>query len=418
VINRPLVRLFLKGLTLMPDHQLIILAAIIILLFGLFSKAAERTMITAPMVFVSVGLLLGPLGLSWLHVDMEAEVTQLLAEITLIIILFVDASFIQLHNIKNRLHGLPARLLLIGLPLTMILGAGIAVLLFPQFNMWLLVVLALILSPTDAALGQAVVKSEKVPSNIRDSISAESGLNDGISLPPIFVCLAVISSGLGYVSPEDHWTSFMAMQLTFGPIIGGLIGFLGGKLVELAHQRDWMDTVFQRLMCLSLAILAYTSAESLEGNGFIAAFCAGLFLGVKNPKVRERIQEFGETEGQMLTLFVFVILGLIIIPAFAPYWDYQALIYALLSLTVIRILPVFICLIGTGLSTYSKFFIAWFGPRGIASILYLLIAIEQIGADGHEYVLSIIVLTVLLSIFAHGITAVSMSNKFAKEDKS
>lgn len=398
----------------MLDHQLIFLAAIIILLFGVFSKVAERSIITAPMVFVSIGLILGPLGLSWLHVQTDANGIQFLAELTLIIILFVDASFIKLTNIKSRLKGLPARLLLIGLPLTMVLGATIAFLLFPATDIWLLVVLALILSPTDAALGQAVVKSEKVPTNIRDSISAESGLNDGISLPPIFVCLAVIASGLGHISSEDHWLTFMAMQLTLGPLVGGAIGHIGGRVIEFAHQRDWMDTVFQRLTCLSIAILAYACAELFEGNGFIAAFCAGLFLGVKDIKVRERIQEFGETEGQMLTLFIFVILGLIIIPAFAPFWDFKALIYAILSLTVIRIVPVFICLIGTGLTSYSKFFIAWFGPRGIASILYLLIAIDKIGRTGHEYILSIIVLTVLLSIFAHGMTAVSMSNHFKK----
>ncbi len=399
----------------MLDHQLIFLAAAIILLFGLFSKVAERSIITAPMVFVSIGLILGPLGFSWLHVNTDTNGIQLLAELTLIIILFVDASFIKLTNIKSRLKGLPARLLLLGLPLTMVLGSAIAILLFPATDIWLLVVLALILSPTDAALGQAVVKSEKVPTNIRDSISAESGLNDGISLPPIFVCLAVIASGLGHISPQDHWFTFMAMQLSLGPLIGGVIGHIGGRVIEFAHKKDWMDSIFQRLTCLSIAILAYACAELFEGNGFIAAFCAGLFLGVKDIKVRERIQEFGETEGQMLTLFVFVILGLIIIPAFAPFWDFNALIYALLSLTVIRIVPVFICLIGSGLTTYSKFFIAWFGPRGIASILYLLIAIDKIGSTGHEYILSIIVLTVLLSIFAHGMTAVSMSNRFKRD---
>jgi len=398
----------------MQDHQLIVLCAIIILFFGLFSKVAERSVITAPMVFVSIGLLLGPLGLSLLHVDIEAEAIQLLAEITLVIILFVDASFISLTDIKSRLQGLPSRLLLLGLPLTMVLGSITALLLFPGYDVWLLVVLALILSPTDAALGQAVVKSPKVPRNIRDSISTESGLNDGISLPPIFVCLAVIASGLGHISNEGQWYTFMALQLTLGPLIGSGIGFFGGRMIEFAHKRDWMDTVFQRLTCLSIAILAYAVAELFEGNGFIAAFCAGLFLGVKNTNVRARIQEFGETEGQMFTLFVFVILGVIIIPDFAPQWDLKALIYAVLSLTVIRIVPVFICLIGSGLSNYSKFFIAWFGPRGIASILYLLIALEQIGRTGHEYILSIIVLTVLLSIFAHGITAVSMSNHFKK----
>lgn len=401
----------------MHEHQLFVLAAVLILSFGLFSKLAQRSIITAPMVFVSIGIALGPLGLSWLHVEVDAEAIQFLAELTLIIILFVDASFISLTGIQARLKGLPARLLLLGLPLTMVLGTLIAFLFYPQVDIWMLAALALILSPTDAALGQAVVKSESVPSSIRDSISTESGLNDGISLPPIFVCLAVIASGLGHVSPQDNWASFMALQLTIGPIVGGAVGFFGGKLIEFSHKRNWMDIVFQRLTCVAIAILAYTLAEHFSGNGFIAAFCSGLFLGVKNIKVRERIQEFGETEGQMLTLFVFVILGLIIIPAFSPFWDLRALGYALLSLTIIRIIPVFICLIGTGLDNYSKFFIAWFGPRGVASILYLLIAIDQIGSEGNEEVFAIIVLTVLLSIFAHGITAVSMSNHFKKRIK-
>ncbi len=398
----------------MLDHQLIILAAIIILFFGIFSKAAERSFITAPMVFVSIGLLLGPLGFSWLNIEVATTSIQFLAELTLIIILFVDASLIKLSNIKTRLQGLPARLLLLGLPLTMIFGALLALGLYPETDIWLLLLLALILSPTDAALGQAVVKSNTVPDKIRDSISAESGLNDGIALPPIFICLAVIASGLGHLSPEIHWLHFVSLQLTLGPLIGSAVGYFGGKLIEYAYQRDYMDTVFQRLTCLSLAIIAFVFAEYCEGNGFIAAFCAGLFLGVENVKLRERIQEFGETEGQLLTLFVFVILGLIIIPKSYLFWDLTALIYALLSLTIIRIIPVFICLIGSGLSNYSKFFIAWFGPRGVASILYLLITIDQIGQTGHERILAVIVLTVLLSIFAHGMTAVSMSKRFAK----
>ncbi len=399
----------------MHDHEIIILTVLLIFVFGLVSKVAENSPISAPMFFVFVGLLLSPLGLGIYHLDItetDSGIIKLIAELTLVIILFVDASFIHLKNLRARLAGLPTRLLLIGLPLTMIFGTLVAMGMFPETSIWLLAMLALILSPTDAALGQAVVKSPAVPCKIRESISAESGLNDGISLPPIFVCLAVIASGTGHISEDDHWLTFMAMQLTLGPLVGAFVGHFGGKLIQYAHDKQWMNEVFQRLTCLSIAILAYAFAESVHGNGFIAAFCAGLFLGVHNESVRERIQEFGETEGQMLTLFVFLIFGLAFVPTLAPYWDLMALFYALLSLTVIRIIPVFICLIGSGLNNYSKLFIAWFGPRGIASILYLLIAIDQIGKQGNEKVFAIIVLTVLLSTFAHGMSAIAMSNKF------
>ncbi|TPH15900.1 cation:proton antiporter [Litorilituus lipolyticus] len=400
----------------MHDHQAIILTALLILIFGLFSKLADNSPITGPMFFATIGLLCSPLGFNVISVEQDSASIKLIAELTLIIILFVDASFIELKHLKARLQGLPARLLILGLPMTMLLGSMLALLILPEYSIWSVVLLALILSPTDAALGQAVVKSESVPVKVRESISTESGLNDGISLPPIFICLAVIASGTGHISSEDHWLKFVALQLLLGPAIGALVGVIGGKLIDYANDKAWMNDVFQRLTCLSIAILAYSFAESVSGNGFIAAFCSGLFLSIKNVGVRARIQEFGETEGQLLTLFVFLIFGLVFVPTFAPFWDVSVFIYALLSLTVIRILPVFICLWGAGLDNYSKIFIAWFGPRGIASILYLLIAIDQIGIQGNEKIFSVIVLTVLMSVFTHGITAVSMSNKFSKKE--
>ncbi len=396
----------------MLEHQALMLTASLILIFGLFSKLAEKSPISAPMFFVSIGILASPLFLGVFELSLDAELTRLLAEITLIIILFTDASFITLQDLKNQLKGLPVRLLLIGLPLTMILGTITATWVFPHVDIWLLALLALILSPTDAALGQAVVNSKKVPLKVRESISVESGLNDGIALPPIFVCIAVIASGQGEMSDNGYWLKFMSLQLLLGPIIGALVGYVGGRLVDYAHKKDWMAVVFQRLASISIALLAYALAETIGGNGFIAAFFSGLFLGVKNIHVRARIQEFAETEGQMLTLFVFLLLGLIAVPIYAPFWDINALIYALLSLTVIRMLPVFICLIGSDLNNYSKFFIAWFGPRGIASILYLLIATNALGIEKYKEVLSVIVLTVLLSVFAHGITAVAMTKRF------
>ena len=396
----------------MLEHQALTLTALLILVFGLFSKLAEKSPISAPMFFVGIGILASPLFLGLFELSLDAELTRLLAEVTLIIILFTDASFITLQDLKNQLKGLPVRLLLIGLPLTMALGTITATWIFPHVDIWLLALLALILSPTDAALGQAVVSSKKVPLKVRESISVESGLNDGIALPPIFVCLAVIASGQGEMSDNAYWFKFMSLQLLLGPIIGALVGYIGGRLVDYAHEKNWMAIVFQRLASISIALLAYALAETIGGNGFIAAFFSGLFLGVKNTHVRARIQEFGETEGQMLTLFVFLLLGLIAVPIYAPFWDLNALIYALLSLTVIRMLPVFICLIGSDLNNYSKFFIAWFGPRGIASILYLLIATNQLGIEKYKDILSVIVLTVLLSIFAHGITAVAMTKRF------
>jgi sodium/hydrogen antiporter len=327
-------------------------------------------------------------------------------------VLFVDASTINLRSLIRE-RGLPFRLLLIGLPLTMVLGLLLARLLFVDMNIWALSLMAFILSPTDAALGQAVVTSDVVPENIKQAINVESGLNDGIALPPILVCLAGLSVAATEQASVHYWIAFTLKQFLFGPLVGGLVGWLGGMLVDKASQAGWMNSTFQRLTSASLAVLAFALAEMLHGNGFIAAFFGGLMLGTHTPIVRERIQEFGEAEGQQLQLFIFLLLGLILVPRAAGYWDSRAWLYALLSLSVIRMLPVALSLAGTNLAWPSIAFIGWFGPRGIASILYLLMAVIEIGVAGHEQMISIAVLTVLLSIFLHGITAVPLSRLYA-----
>ncbi|WP_371372302.1 cation:proton antiporter [Thalassotalea aquiviva] len=396
----------------MHDHQALIVTAFLILVFGLVSKLSEKSPITAPMFFLAAGILFSFIGLFDVHVEMGLIKT--LAELTLIIILFVDASLIKFDKLGQALSGIPTRLLAIGLPLTMILGSVIGSLLFPHWSIWLIVLIALILSPTDAALGQAVIKSEKVPKNIRDSVSIESGLNDGIALPPILVCIAALSAPDGMLPEGGNWFNYLFLQLTLGPLIGALIGWGGGKAIEFASKRDWMAPTFQQLSSVSLAIVAFAFAELFHGNGFISAFFAGLILAVQTKDIRHRIQEFGEAEGQLFSLSIFFLLGLVAVPTFFPYWNMQTFIYALLSLTLIRMLPVFLSLQGTQLSTSKKLFVGWFGPRGIASVLYLLIVIAELGSTGYEEALSVVVLTVILSTFLHGISATFLTNKISR----
>lgn len=402
----------------MHDHEALILSALLILLYGLVSNIAQRSPITAPIAFLGIGLLLSPSVLNVFTVDLNTDFLKVVAEATLIIILFVDATMIQFTKLRSVLAGVPARLLGIGLPLTMILGAIVASFLFPDLSFWSVALLALILSPTDAALGQAVVKSNDVPLNIRNSVSVESGLNDGIALPPILICIAVLASGATSLEGDGHWLEYIALQLTLGPLIGAGVGLYGGRLIEYAASRNWMEPVFQSLSVLSLSLLSFAAAEMVHGNGFIAAFCAGLMLGVRSHDVRERIQEFGEAQGQMLSLSIFLLVGLVAIPVFSDYWGWEAWLYAVLSLTVIRMLPVYISLTGSGLDTYSKLFIGWFGPRGIASLLYLLIVIADLGVTGYEQELAVIVLTVILSTFLHGVTALPLSNRFVGRESS
>lgn len=397
----------------MHEFPIIIFAALLTFIFGLFSRLSERSPITAPMVFVAVGVLVSPFGFDALKAGINAPLVRIIAEVTLVLVLFVDASTINLPELIRE-RGIPFRLLFIGLPLTMLLGVLLADLIFDQMNIWLIALMAFILSPTDAALGQAVVSSPVVPENIKQAINVESGLNDGIALPPILVCIAALSTPAAEHSGVQYWVGFTMKQFIFGPLLGGLVGWAGGGLVDRASRAGWMNSTFQRLTAGSLAVLAYALAEMFHGNGFIAAFFGGLMLGTHTHIVRERIQEFGEAEGQQLQLFVFLLLGLILVPKMAGYWDGRAWLYAILSLTVIRMLPVAISLFGTKLTWPSIAFIGWFGPRGIASILYLLLVFINLGLSGYEQMMAIIVLTILLSIFLHGITAVPLSRVYAE----
>jgi len=395
------------------DIPALIFAAAMIFVYGLFSKAADRSPLTAPMFFVAVGILVGPAGLGLFRVHIDLEALHTLTEATLVLILFVDASTIDLKKLLAE-RAIPMRLLLIGLPLTMLLGTLLAYPLYPGVDIWLLLLMALILSPTDAALGQAVILSTQVPERVRRWISVESGLNDGIALAPIFACLAVLSLDAG--AAQTSWWLFLLRQILLGGLVGGAVGWLGGYLVGHASARGWMNHSFQQLVSGSLAVLCFALAEAVHGNGFIAAFAGGLMLGadIHSTRLRERIQEFGEAFGQQLILFVFLVFALAMVPLTLPYWDSTAWAYALLSLSLARMLPVALSLAGSRLDWPTVLFVGWFGPRGIASVLYLLLVVHQLGFAGYERILSVIVLTVLLSVFLHGATAVPLSRRYGR----
>lgn len=398
----------------MNEYSILVFAAIILFVYGLFSHLSERSPISAPAVFVTIGMIAGPLGFDLIEAGLTAQAVRVVAEVTLVLVLFVDASTIDIRLFARR-TSLPLRLLLIGLPLTMGLGVAMAAPLFRDMSLLLVTMMAFILSPTDAALGQPVMTSRVVPEEIKEAINVESGLNDGIVLPPILACIAALSPETPEHSGTAYWLLFVAKQFLFGPLLGAVVGFVGGLAIDRASGRGWMTGTFQRLAAWSLAVMAYSLAEAFHGNGFIAAFFGGLALHVNNPAVREQIQEFGEAEGQQLALIIFLLFGVAAVPKAVPYLDGRAWLYAILSLTVIRMLPVALSLIRTKLSWFSVAFIGWFGPRGIASVLYLLIVVNELGLKGYEQMLSIVVLTVLLSVYLHGLTAVPLSRLYASE---
>ncbi len=400
----------------MSPVELASLAAALLLFAGI-SRRAEHSPLTPPIFFVAVGLLAGPAGLGWIALDGAEHGVHLLAELTLVLVLFTDAARIDLACLRRE-ESLPARLLGVGMPLTIAAGALAAATVLPGFGPWECLLLAAILAPTDAALGQAVVSNPRVPVRIRQSLNVESGLNDGIALPLVLV-LAMLGGAREEAAPVGEWLRFAALQVTLGPATGALVGWVGGRGIERGATAGWISSSFQRLSGLGLAVLAFAGAELVGGNGFIAAFVAGLTLGNTARTVCSRIYDFGEAEGQLLTLLVFVVFGALMVPeAVAALRDgpggvAPALAYAALSLSVVRMLPVALALLGAGLRPASVAFLGWFGPRGLASILFALLIVEERGGAAAEQIQAIVVLTVLASTLAHGVTAFPLASRYA-----
>ena len=386
--------------------------AVFILAFGVVSKRLAKTIITPPMVFVGFGILTGPAGLGLLDLSVESEVVRALAEATLVLVLFIDASRID-FSLLRRSYQLPLRMLSIGLPLTMALGTVGAFALFDGLGWWGAAVAAAILAPTDAALGQAVVSNPRVPVRIRQALNVESGLNDGIALP--FVLFFIHGAHAGQdAHTSGYWVEFVGLQLVLGPLVGAAVGYFGGRMVDGATRSGWMNHSFQQLSAIALALLAFAGAETVHGNGFIAAFVAGLVLGNTAKTICTCLIDFAEAEGQLLALLAFMVFGAAEIgPALAGV-SATLLIYALLSLTLIRMLPVSLSLIGSGLGTRTHLFLGWFGPRGLASILYVFLVLEGADVAGRDQIFSLVIITVLLSVFAHGLSAWPFSNAYAR----
>ncbi len=387
--------------------------ALFVLGYGLVSKRLEGTIVTPPIVFVTIGLLFGSGSLAVLSMHIDQRVIHVLAELTLVLVLFGDAARIDLRALRTEL-GLPVRLLGIGMPLTIVLGALAAKLVLPQVTWFEAAALGAILAPTDAALGQAVVSAPSVPLRIRQALNVESGLNDGIALPIVLIFAALASMGGGEARTASEWVWFAALQVTLGPLAGVLVAWVGGRLITWSENRGWMNSRFARLAGIALALLSFASAQQIGGNGFIAAFVAGITLGNSQRDKCEYLYEFLEAEGQLLVLLVFLLLGVSLAWPAIDQGDGRMWLYAVLSLTVVRMVPVAISMIGSGLRGPSVVFLGWFGPRGLASLLFAILILEEAALPHGELVFNVVILTVLGSVFTHGITAAPAAERYGQ----
>jgi NhaP-type Na+/H+ or K+/H+ antiporter len=377
--------------------------------WGTMSARMERFDVTAPITFVLAGLLLthGPLAV--LGVAPSNELVKGLAEFTLALVLFSDASRVGLHELRAD-SGLYVRLLGIALPLTIGLGTLLALTLTGT-SVWLALLVGAALAPTDAALGAGMMANPVVPARIRRLINVESGLNDGIATPFVSVAIAGAATG-GHVA--GHGPAKALTELAVGIFIGVVVGGAGGLLVNAARQRGWAAEGFAGSAVLGLAVCAYAFAVAVHGNGFIAAFIGGLAFGTTGGRRGEPLVPFVEETGALVSLLVWLAFGAIAVVPTLETLTWQMVLYAILSLTVVRMAPVAVALVGARLGWATVTLVAWFGPRGLASVVFALLALEELGGPAVGRAVAVITITVLLSVVVHGATAEPLAVRYAK----
>jgi NhaP-type Na+/H+ or K+/H+ antiporter len=385
--------------------------ALALLAFASVSGRLDGTPITGPMVFTAVGLLVGADTLGLVDPSVSSEAVKLLAEATLALVLFGDASRIHLGALRDEVS-IPARLLGIGLPLTLAAGFGVGLVLLGALSWPEALLLAVILAPTDAALGQAVVTLPRLPTRVRQGLNVESGLNDGICVPLFFIVLAIAQADAGEVSDV---TAFRLVVEAIGyGIVGGVIaGTLAASVVVLGRRHRFVDDEWLQIVPLAAAVLAYSVADGLGGSGFIAAFVGGMVFGGLRRRHGGEVGYLIEELGGVLNSITFIVFGAVMLgPALHDVtWAIAA--YAVLSLTLVRMLPVAIAMVGTDARRPTVGFLGWFGPRGLASIVFAVILIEEGGLPHDNVITTAVVITIGLSVLAHGLTAAPLANRYA-----
>ena len=382
-------------------------ATLAILLVAVVSGKIERTSLTTSMLVVALGLA----GSLAFDLDVEPEQGAALAflEITLALVLFSDATRIDLTALRRH-YEWPQRMLLIGLPLAVAAGAILAGV-TTGMSLGLALLVGVILAPTDAALAEPVLTTPELPRRIRQAVNVESGLNDGLALPALFLAVALIEAEEG-LSAADVFLPFLKLGIG---IAGGLVfGVAGAAILGRAMATGWMGPSYRRIAIAALALATFSGTELAGGSGFVAAFLGGMIFAARCRRMAEGLFDFVENESSLLVLIAFLMFGagpvrdLIASPPQTSSW-----LIALGSLLLVRPLAIWISLLGRKLEYQTRLFFGWFGPRGLASFVFLLVAAEEL-TELPEGIVEIVYLTVALSVLLHGMTAYPASMALAR----
>jgi NhaP-type Na+/H+ or K+/H+ antiporter len=381
--------------------------------FSVIAGRVERSAVSCPMIFIAFGLVAGPVGLGFLDLDIHTVELRVIADLTLALVLFIDASNADLKTLRRHAT-IPRRMLLLGLPLSIALGVFVGTLIFPEIALFELCVLATILAATDAALGKGVVTNEAVPARIREGLNVESGLNDGLCVPVLFVFLALATGTTGEGGGGELAVKLVMEEIGIGVAVAVVIVMVAVPMLRFCARRNWLTDVWRQIPVVTLALGCFATAQTLHGSGYIAAFVGGLLFGYFAKERTHKLILAGEGIAELLAMLTWVVFGAAVVGQYWAHMTWEVVVYSLLSLTVIRMLPVILALTGTGETFETKAFLAWFGPRGLASIVFLII----VGAENlasESVLIPTVVCTVSLCVIAHGITANPWAKRLARK---
>jgi len=390
--------------------------AVFAFMFSVVAGRIERSTITGPIIFIAFGLIAGPVGLGFLNIEVKAVELRVVADLTLALVLFIDAANADLSTLRSHAR-IPVRMLMIGLPLCIALGAGVGMVVFPDIALVELCILATMLAATDAALGKGVVTNKAVPARIREGLNVESGLNDGLCVPVLLLFLA-LATGVG----GDNGSSVLALKLVakeigIGMGVAVVFTLVGVKLISICAERGWFTDIWKQIPVVTLALACFATAQTLHGSGYIAAFVGGLLFGHFAKEHTHKLVMAGEGIAELLAMLTWLLFGSGVVGQYWTGMTLDVVIYSLLSLTLIRMLPNIIALTGTGEKLETKLFLAWFGPRGLASIVFLIIVGNE-NLPSEPVLIRTVLCTVTLCVIAHGLTANAWAKGIARRLKS
>jgi NhaP-type Na+/H+ or K+/H+ antiporter len=365
---------------------------------ALLSGIARRSFLSLTAVFVVVGLLLGADGLGVLDFDPRSSFVRDLALTALVLILFRDGLEVEAEMLQKAWH-LPLRKLVLAMPIT----AGIIALATKALTdlTWTeSFLLGALLSPTDPVLSSSVVTNPRVPRIIRHSLNLESGLNDGLALPPVLALTAALAADSHFV-----WWKFVLQDLSLGVAYGLVVGYVASRLLPRGGDLERSIAPHQRaLYALGVAFLTY-GATTLppHGNGVIAVFVCAIVLGIRRPDIRRYFEARSEDIIEIVKLGIFVVFGSLLTfhGLFGDGWVAVAIV--VVTLLVARTVAVWVALAGTGVDRAEKGFMAWFGPKGVATMTFSLLVLNQRIPAG-DRIFNLAALVVLCSVVVHGVT--------------